>query len=213
VAGNRIFDVEIEGTVVLDDYEVFAEVGCDVGVMKTFIVTSTDGTLDIRFPLVNNRPAMVSAIEIAESGADSRTATVSIEHTGSNETLAVLLTGEATPGGSLPNTSKRGEDFDGLTEHADLPNQFELVGNYPNPFNPSTNVVFDVPEAANVNLHVFDLLGRRVATLLSGQVEAGRHQVRWNGSTEAGGNVSSGVYLLRMESGTFNATRTIILMK
>ncbi|MFU8845020.1 MAG: S8 family serine peptidase, partial [Bacteroidales bacterium] len=62
-----------------------------------------------------------------------------------------------------------------MTEMPDLPDEFALKNNYPNPFNPSTTIRYDLPERADVRLEVFDMLGRRVAVLVSGQVQAGRH--------------------------------------
>ena len=110
-AGAHLFDVVIEGTTVLDDYDVFADVGCEVGTMKEFSVTAGDGNLDIDFPLAgNNRPSIVSAIEIESesgTGADIRTADLIIDHTGTNPSLTIPMSGETsgTGGGNLPPTA------------------------------------------------------------------------------------------------------------
>jgi len=73
-----------------------------------------------------------------------------------------------------------------------LPSTFALHPNHPNPFNPSTQIRFDLPEASNVSLVVYDILGRQVLELVSGEYEAGYHSVTWNASSFA-----SGVYLAR----------------
>lgn len=79
-----------------------------------------------------------------------------------------------------------------------LPATIELGRNYPNPFNPGTRVEFGVARAQWVQLAVFDVTGRRVATLVDGMMPAGRHQVTWDGRTAAGVEAASGVYLLRL---------------
>jgi hypothetical protein len=89
-----------------------------------------------------------------------------------------------------------------------LPSQFALGQNYPNPFNPSTMIRYELPVASVVKLEVFDILGRRVATLVNGQMPAGRHEVKLDA-----GNLSSGQYLVRIQAGRFAQVRSITLMK
>ncbi len=84
--------------------------------------------------------------------------------------------------------------------HEDLPAAVELAGNFPNPFNPSTVISFGLPVAQPVSLNVYDVHGHRVRTLASGTLEAGYHQVSWNGRDDRGLLMASGVYLYRLES-------------
>lgn len=84
-----------------------------------------------------------------------------------------------------------------------VPEQFALEQNYPNPFNPTTSIRFALPEEAHVKLFVYDMLGREVAMLVEGQIEAGVHEVVWNGRNAVGSMVASGVYLYRLEAGDF----------
>ena len=79
-----------------------------------------------------------------------------------------------------------------------LPTRFALRQNFPNPFNLSTIVPVDVPAQSYVALEVFDLLGRRVVTLFSGDISAGRHYFEWNGTNASGMTLSSGVYFARL---------------
>lgn len=80
------------------------------------------------------------------------------------------------------------------------PAKFELTQNYPNPFNPTTNVAYNVPADANVSIRVFDLLGREVATLVSGFHAAGSYITNWNSTNNLGQIAPSGIYLYRMEA-------------
>ncbi|MDX2129506.1 MAG: T9SS type A sorting domain-containing protein [Chloroherpetonaceae bacterium] len=106
-------------------------------------------------------------------------------------------------------------DFDGKFEYssiievdAGMPRAFELSQNYPNPFNPSTTIAIQLPVASEVKLEVFDLLGRKVATLLDGKMEAGRYSPVFEGV-----NLSSGVYLYRLQAGAFVSTKKMMLVK
>jgi len=89
-----------------------------------------------------------------------------------------------------------------------LPREIELLPNYPNPFNPSTNVSFRLPERSYLEIEVFTILGQRVATLASQEFEAGSHTLQWNASRYA-----SGVYLLRLKSEAHVQTIKMTLIK
>ena len=90
----------------------------------------------------------------------------------------------------------------------DLPTVFELHANYPNPFNPQTTIRFSLPEASPVRIQVYDMLGREVALLVDGEIEAGHHNVMFNAQ-----HLASGVYLYHMKAGTFTNRRTMLLVK
>ena len=89
-----------------------------------------------------------------------------------------------------------------------LPNSFYLYKNYPNPFNPSTTIRFDLPELQYVNLSVYDLLGEKVDDLLIGWAEPGSHQVVWNAK-----DIPSGTYYYRLVTPHSRATRKLVLIK
>jgi hypothetical protein len=86
-------------------------------------------------------------------------------------------------------------------ENAAIPADFELSGNYPNPFNSATTVRFGVPEAAQVTITVFDILGRKVRTVADREFAPGYHSIVWDGRDSRYREVSSGIYLFRMKSG------------
>jgi photosystem II stability/assembly factor-like uncharacterized protein len=87
------------------------------------------------------------------------------------------------------------------------------LGNQPNPFRANTAVTFALPRAAQVELEVYDLAGRRVRSLASGRMGAGDHQVVWDGSNDAGRRVASGIYFLRLETDTGTATSHVSLVR
>jgi hypothetical protein len=84
----------------------------------------------------------------------------------------------------------------------------ELLQNYPNPFNPTTTISFSLGSASNVTVKIYNLLGEEVETLVSGNRSAGIFRVQWKAT-----GVASGIYLCRMQAGTFVETRKLILMK
>jgi len=86
--------------------------------------------------------------------------------------------------------------------------QYELRQNFPNPFNPNTTIRFSLPRATSVSLKVYDVLGRDVATLVSGHLEAGVHQLSWNADAAA-----SGVYFYRLHGPTGVLTKRMLLLK
>lgn len=106
-------------------------------------------------------------------------------------------------------------DYDGSYNYSDevtvevsAPVEFNLAQNYPNPFNPSTVISFSVPEKSNVSLTVFNVIGEQVATLVNEVKDAGSYQVEFNAS-----NLSSGMYLYRIETGSFTATKKMVFIK
>ena len=94
-----------------------------------------------------------------------------------------------------------------------LPLAAALHQNFPNPFNPSTEIRFDIPTARTVQLRVYNQLGQTVRTLVDNRMKAGSYRIKWNGKTEAGNNVSSGVYFYSLEAGEYSQIRKMTLVK
>jgi hypothetical protein len=98
-----------------------------------------------------------------------------------------------------------------------LPRVMALEQNYPNPFNPETSISFSVPgnekEVTAVRLSVYNMRGRLVKMLIDRKVEAGRHTVVWDGRDETGRQVSSGIYLYRLDAGDEVAVRKMVVLK
>ncbi|HPN32908.1 MAG TPA: cohesin domain-containing protein [bacterium] len=94
-----------------------------------------------------------------------------------------------------------------------LPLSFNLEANYPNPFNHSTRIAFSVPTTSPVSICVYDMLGRPVKELVNRSCSMGQYSLTWDGTREDGQPVGSGLYWLRMESGAFQQTRRMLLLK
>lgn len=89
----------------------------------------------------------------------------------------------------------------------------QLHQNYPNPFNPMTRIDFSLEKAGQVDVSVFDLAGRRVATLHRGDLSAGDHHVVWNGKTDSGANAAAGQYRYVLKTADGQVARSMILLK
>ena len=100
-----------------------------------------------------------------------------------------------------------------------LPETTALLANYPNPFNPSTTIPFELRGASQIELSIFNVLGQKVATVAKGWYAAGQHNVLWDGHDFSGRMVASGVYIYRMQtrpadgSGSITQARKLVLMR
>jgi hypothetical protein len=96
----------------------------------------------------------------------------------------------------------------GIQDAVEKPALFVLEQNYPNPFNPSTTITFELPRTSYVTLSVYDLLGRTVSVLVQQEMEAGRHEKQF-----AASGLASGIYLYRLRTGDFVATKKMLILK
>lgn len=94
-----------------------------------------------------------------------------------------------------------------------VPQHYALMPNYPNPFNPSTNIGFQIPSGGHVSLTIYDVLGRTVRHLLDGRQEAGSYTALWNGRDDHGRELKSGVYFCVMEAGSCRETIKMVLSR
>ena len=142
-----------------------------------------------------NRPASPSAIKVGQQveivAQGSQSAQLEVV------TLRIIYSGVITSAPEAP---------------AGTPQNFMLAQNYPNPFNPSTVIRFSLPLAGHARLAIYDVLGRRLRTLVDGMQPAGAQQVTWDGRNEAGASVASGVYFYRLEANGLSQTRKLTLM-
>ncbi len=94
-----------------------------------------------------------------------------------------------------------------------VPFTFELSQNFPNPFNPETTLAFSLPKPGKTTLTIYNVLGRKIRTLLNRTVAAGQHRVQWDGRDDSGREAASGLYLVRLRSGNQVASRKIVKLK
>ena len=98
-------------------------------------------------------------------------------------------------------------------EFSVIPNEFLLYDNYPNPFNPSTTIRFDIASESFVSMKVIDILGREVVTLVNENKMPGKYQIRWSGKNNSYKQLPSGVYFVRLQAGSFTSLKKITLIK
>ena len=98
-------------------------------------------------------------------------------------------------------------------EFSMLPISHKIFNNYPNPFNPITTLRYDIPEDAMVNITIYDIMGRKVSTLVNSQQTAGYKSIQWNATNDKGTPVSAGLYLYTIEAGQFRQTKKMVLLK
>jgi hypothetical protein len=94
-----------------------------------------------------------------------------------------------------------------------IPTEFALHENYPNPFNPSTTLRFDLPEVNDITLTIYNMLGQKVRTFNMQSTPAGYHSVKWNATNDYGDPVGAGVYLYQLRADQFVKTRKMVLLK
>ncbi len=94
-----------------------------------------------------------------------------------------------------------------------VPDELKLWANYPNPFRERTTVEYTLPEAGTVTVEVFDILGRRVSTLVDGHQEEGLHRLDWSPGSQSGGGISSGVYILRVSMDGTSRTQKMTVIR
>ena len=94
-----------------------------------------------------------------------------------------------------------------------LPEAYKLEQNYPNPFNPNTTIRFETPITTNVSLNIYNIKGQLVRRLFNETLNAGRHTIHWDGKDNNEKELSSGIYLYRLEAEDYNITNSMLLLK
>ncbi|MEW6510068.1 MAG: FlgD immunoglobulin-like domain containing protein [Bacteroidota bacterium] len=108
--------------------------------------------------------------------------------------LGITFTGVKSTGGEIPTT-------------------FALNQNFPNPFNPTTNITFSVPQQTQVKVEVYDILGRLISTLVDTDLPAGNYTTTWSGKDANGAAVATGLYIYRMQAGSFSSVKKMLMVK
>lgn len=130
-----------------------------------------------------------------------------LTHAGLSTTYSISYTYDAA-GNLLAAAPGSPVSIDQSESLDDLPTRFALHPGYPNPFNPTATFPYDVKESTHVRLEVFDLLGRRISTLVDAERAAGRYEVQFHAAS-----LPSGVYIYRIEMAAFRAAGSVLLVK
>ena len=94
-----------------------------------------------------------------------------------------------------------------------IPNSYKLHSNYPNPFNPTTKIKYDLPQDNMVTITIHDIMGRNVTTLMKAKQTAGFHSLKWDAKNNIGVGVAAGIYIYTIQAGEFRATKKMVLLK
>jgi len=187
--GQGLPDVPTNAVIVDPDDDQKIYVGNDLGV---WVSTDVGQTWN---PFTENMPnaAMVMDLSISESNRKIRAVT----H-GNGVYERSLLPLEDTKIAEVNN---------------DISSDFQLFQNYPNPFNPVTMISYQLHSPSDVTLKIYNMNGQLVKTLISKQMAAGRHEIKWDGTNELGGNVGSGTYICRLKAGNYIISKKMTLIK
>ena len=101
----------------------------------------------------------------------------------------------------------------GISESSELPTILNLISNFPNPFNPSTTIKYNISHASQVTVTIYDMLGNEIIQLDKGVKETGTHILKWQGVNDVGNRVGTGTYLYRIQADQFFQVKKMILMK
>ena len=135
----------------------------------------------------------------------------------SGEAIAIVVGGDA---GSIQALSITGDGtfsdppvVTSTDAASEVPMSFRILGNYPNPFNPSTTIQYELAGPTNVTLTIYDAVGRRVRSLMNREALAGRYKIVWDGRNDGGIHVASGTYIIRLITKTGSDSRRLMLIK
>ena len=103
--------------------------------------------------------------------------------------------------------------LNGIENNPDLPVRYSISPNFPNPFNPTTTIKFEISKSTEVNLIIYNLLGQEITTLVKNNLQAGSYNVMWNGKSKDGNPVASGIYVYAFRAGSYYKTQKMIMMK
>ena len=201
VGGSISGHVYGEGGVPLSDAAVIAHCFFDLWPVYKFTETSADGSYKIGGLHTGKYPVM-ALIECDQMWYNNKPIWSTPD--------SVLVTmPDNTPNINF-NFPTAVEDEDEITQR---PSEFELHQNYPNPFNPGTQIEYTLKKTGHVTLHIYNVLGEKVKTLLDQDQPAGFYQINWDGKNDNGKPVSSGIYLYKLEVNGFSEARKMLLLK
>ena len=186
------------------------------------VITPVDTTIDLRNPLLVWHPSIVAASYRLQVATDDIFSAIVLDSTEADTLLQLpvlnahskyywhvaAMNASDTGNYSAPVSLTTGDTIDEVKKPEGIPAEFVLFQNFPNPFNPSTVINYQLPVVSEVTLKVYDVLGREVSTLVDQRENAGYYSVTFNAV-----NLPSGVYFCRLSAGGNSVTRKLVLMK
>ena len=226
-----------------DDYIELYNYGNEAVNIGGYIITDNIGNYENYHQIpIGNDSTIIQPGEIillwADKDSEQGVLHLEIKLSGSGEQIAIFMPdsntvvdtlsyGEQTvdvsygrfPNGSdtwqqmnpTPGTSNTEELFS--MDSNTIPNSYRLYPAYPNPFNPETTIRYDLPEQTFVGITIYDVLGRKVRTIVNEQQDSGQRSIIWNAKDKNGQPVSAGIYLYQIQAGDFVQTKKLILIK
>jgi hypothetical protein len=159
----------------------------------------------LHFTVAADAPNSTIVIDSTTVGIVSNTRLMLTEADGSISFVPIFSPGVVT--------IKSVTDVDDGSHDKALPTEYNLAQNYPNPFNPSTIIELSLPQAGRVEVEVFNILGRRVRKLLDRDLPAGVHRLTFDGRSDSGTTLATGVYFYRVTASDFKDTKKMLLIK
>lgn len=181
---------------------------------STFTIQNT-GSCVLSYSMTDNQPWLSEAPAQGNVQAN-QSAEITVTYDATNLGIGdysaqITITHSAT--GSPVNIPVDLHIPDAAGDEANLPTEFALLGNYPNPFNAVTEIRYDLPQAAFVTITLYNVLGQDVRTLKNGMMEAGHHVAVWDGRDDRGLNLTSGLYLMRLDAAGHSFVGKVMLLK
>ncbi|MBI9071916.1 MAG: T9SS type A sorting domain-containing protein [Melioribacteraceae bacterium] len=198
----EIYEMGPQGGSTIEDYfEIYGKIkddryGSGINLAESYIILNGD-TLDISYNPTDEKIFYNITSEDSLTNGSMMVAIVASDYDG-NKTVEFFSF-------TLNITS--------IGDEKDIPNKFKLNQNYPNPFNPTTTISFELPKNTNVSVNIYDIRGSFVTSVYSGRMNAGNHEVVWNGKNSRGIKVSSGTYFYQLKTDDFNTVKKMQLLK
>ena len=173
--------------------------------LEYWFTDAQSNLLSIKIDTLNFTGWKMKSILLADVSSDALSFEgVGIKHSNSSDSSGVIYIDDAQYNFVTPVKEVK----------SNLPTEYSLEQNYPNPFNPSTKINFNIPKNSNVKLEIFNIIGEKIATLISNKVyQPGSFSIEWNGLNQFGRQVPSGVYLYKISADKFSTVKKMMLIK
>ncbi|MCK5458233.1 MAG: Ig-like domain-containing protein, partial [Melioribacteraceae bacterium] len=174
-------------------------------VLEYWFVDAQSNMISIEVDTLNFTGWKMKSIQLSDVGGDNLTFEgVGIKRTSLTDSSGVIYIDDAQYNFITPVEDVK----------SSLPVEYSLEQNYPNPFNPSTKINFNIPKNSNVKLEIFNIIGEKIATLISNkEYQPGSYTVEWNGANQFGKQVPSGVYLYKISADKFSSVKKMMMIK